>query len=64
MGSEPAGRGLWDFRRAEERSFWARLGCSPVPMTTVSFLPPPLLSSGLLAVPRQALLLVAMGFPV
>lgn len=49
-----------EFPEGLERSSWARLGCSPVPMTTVSFLPPPPVGTGLFPVPRQAWLLAAV----
>lgn len=41
-GRDRRGRKLLYFPQGlSKRSFWARLGCSPIPMTKVSFLPPP-----------------------
>lgn len=40
-GKGPKGKATAEFPQGlSKRSFWARLGCSPTPVTKVSFLPP------------------------
>lgn len=62
-GRDRRGRKLLNFPQGlSKRSFWARLGCSPIPMTKVSFLPPPHSLPVSFLPPQQAWLLAELGF--